>query len=52
MDPHLRLPLRQVMWGSDAELLQSTEFAQSALFAVEVALAALLAAPGVWCPMW
>jgi acyl transferase domain-containing protein/NADPH:quinone reductase-like Zn-dependent oxidoreductase/NADP-dependent 3-hydroxy acid dehydrogenase YdfG/acyl carrier protein len=42
LDPHLRLPLRQVMWGSDAALLQSTEFAQSALFAVEVALAALL----------
>ncbi|MCV7428484.1 type I polyketide synthase [Mycobacterium montefiorense] len=47
LDPHLRLPLRQVMWGSDTELLQSTEFAQSALFAVEVALAALLARCGV-----
>ena len=47
LDPHLRLPLRQVMWGSDAELLQSTEFAQSALFAVEVALAALLGHWGV-----
>ncbi len=47
LDPHLRLPLRQVMWGQDAELLQSTEFAQSALFAVEVALAALLGHWGV-----
>ena len=47
LDPHLRLPLRQVMWGSDAELLQSTEFAQPALFAVEVALAALLQHWGV-----
>ena len=47
LDPHLRLPLRQVMWGRDAELLQSTEFAQSALFAVEVALAALLGHWGV-----
>ena len=47
LDPHLRLPLRQVIWGSDAELLQSTEFAQSALFAVEVALAALLRHWGV-----
>jgi acyl transferase domain-containing protein/NADPH:quinone reductase-like Zn-dependent oxidoreductase/acyl carrier protein len=47
LDPHLRLPLREVMWGSDAALLQSTEFAQSALFAVEVALAALLATWGV-----
>ena len=35
------------MWGSDAALLQSTEFAQSALFAVEVALAALLQHWGV-----
>ncbi|MCV7101033.1 type I polyketide synthase, partial [Mycobacterium palustre] len=41
LDAHLRLPLRQVMWGSDAETLQSTEFAQPALFALEVALAAL-----------
>ena len=46
LDPHLRLPLRQVIWGSDAESLQSTEFAQPALFAVEVALAALLASLG------
>ena len=47
LDPHLRLPLREVMWGNDAELLQSTEFAQPALFAVEVALAALLQHWGV-----
>ncbi len=47
LDVHLRLPLRQVMWGSDAALLQSTEFAQSALFAVEVALAAQLRHWGV-----
>ncbi|HTQ19971.1 type I polyketide synthase, partial [Mycobacterium sp.] len=47
LDAHLRLPLRQVMWGSDAELLQSTEFAQPALFAVEVALTALLEHWGV-----
>ena len=47
LDPHLRLPLRQVIWGSDAELLESTEFAQPALFAVEVALAALLQHCGV-----
>jgi acyl transferase domain-containing protein/NADP-dependent 3-hydroxy acid dehydrogenase YdfG/acyl carrier protein len=47
LDPHLRLPLRQVMWGSDAAALQSTEFAQSALFAVEVALATLLQHWGV-----
>ncbi|HEV7579829.1 MAG TPA: beta-ketoacyl synthase N-terminal-like domain-containing protein, partial [Mycobacterium sp.] len=47
LDPQLRLPLRQVMWGTDADLLQSTEFAQPALFAVEVALAALLQHWGV-----
>ncbi|ORA77629.1 polyketide synthase, partial [Mycobacterium malmoense] len=41
LDGHTRLPLRQVMWGGDPELLESTEFAQPALFALEVALAAL-----------
>ncbi|VAZ82978.1 type I polyketide synthase [Mycobacterium persicum] len=38
LDQHLRLPLREVVWGSDAALLDTTEFAQPALFAVEVAL--------------
>ena len=47
LDPHLRLPLRQVIWGDDAALLESTEFAQPALFAVEVALTALLQDWGV-----
>ena len=47
LDGQLRLPLRQVMWGADAELLQSTEFAQPALFALEVALAALWQSWGV-----
>ncbi|MGV0638387.1 type I polyketide synthase [Mycobacterium kansasii] len=47
LDRHLRLPLRQVLWGLDEALLESTEFAQPALFAVEVALAALLADVGV-----
>src|ERR1700758_1391892 len=47
LDAHLRLPLRQVIWGSDAALLESTEFAQPALFAVEMALAALLQHFGV-----
>ena len=41
LDSHVRVPLRSVMWGSDAGLLESTEFAQPALFAVEVALAAV-----------
>lgn len=47
LDPHLRLPLRQVIWGSDATLLQSTEFAQPGLFAVELAVAALLQSWGL-----
>ncbi|WAJ42450.1 SDR family NAD(P)-dependent oxidoreductase [Mycobacterium sp. Aquia_216] len=47
LDPHLRLPLRQVIWGDDPALLQSTEFAQPALFAAEVAMAALLGHWGV-----
>ncbi|OBK18877.1 type I polyketide synthase [Mycobacterium asiaticum] len=47
LDEHLRLPLRQVIWGRDGALLESTEFAQPALFTVEVALAALLASWGV-----
>ncbi|MBW0013178.1 type I polyketide synthase [Mycobacterium sp.] len=41
LDDHVRLPLRGVMWGGDPELLRSTEFAQPALFALEIALAAL-----------
>lgn len=44
---HLRVPLPQVLWGEDAALLEDTEFAQPALFAVEVALAALLQSFGV-----
>ena len=47
LDPHLRLSVREVIWGADAALLQSTEFAQPALFAVQVALAALLRSCGV-----
>ena len=47
LDEHLRLPLRQVLWGDDAKLLDGTEFAQPALFAVEVALAALWQSWGV-----
>jgi acyl transferase domain-containing protein len=47
LDDHLRLPLRDVMWGSDAKLLDNTEFAQPALFAIEHALAELLRDWGV-----
>ena len=38
---------REVMWGEDADLLERTEFAQPALFAVEWSLAQLLMAWGI-----
>ncbi len=47
LDRHLRLPLRRVVWGDDQGLLDSTEFAQPALFAVEMALFTLLRSWGM-----
>ncbi|WP_117389400.1 acyltransferase domain-containing protein, partial [Mycobacterium marinum] len=47
LDRYLRLPLRDVLWGDDENLLESTEFAQPSLFAIEVALFALLRDWGV-----
>lgn len=47
IDGHVRLPLREVMWGADPELLQDTEFAQPALFVLGIALAALWQSFGV-----
>ncbi len=43
----LPVPLKQVIWGADAEVLDQNEFALPALFAVEVALAALWRSWGV-----
>jgi acyl transferase domain-containing protein len=47
LEGDLRLPLRDVLWGDDTGQVGNTEFAQPAIFAVEVALAALLQSWGV-----
>jgi acyl transferase domain-containing protein len=47
LDRHLDRPLLDVMWHATPDVLARTEFAQCALFAMEVALFRLLSAWGV-----
>ncbi|MBV1855137.1 acyltransferase domain-containing protein [Catellatospora sp. NEAU-YM18] len=47
LDRHLDRPLRDVLWGQDAQLLDQTGYAQAGLFAVGVGLVRLLESWGV-----
>ncbi|MFF5720925.1 SDR family NAD(P)-dependent oxidoreductase [Streptomyces buecherae] len=47
LDGHLAQPLKSVVFGDDADLLNQTVFAQAALFAIEVSLFRLVESWGV-----
>ncbi|MGW1179598.1 acyltransferase domain-containing protein, partial [Kitasatospora sp. NPDC002543] len=47
LDPHLEVPLREVVWGGDASAVEATGVAQPGLFAFEVALFRLAESWGV-----
>ncbi|NBE56354.1 acyltransferase domain-containing protein, partial [Streptomyces sp. YC537] len=47
LDAHLNRSLRDIIWGTDADLLNRTEHTQPALFALEVALYRLIESWGI-----
>jgi acyl transferase domain-containing protein/acyl carrier protein len=47
LDKHLDRPLRDVIWGEDAETLNDTGWTQPSLFAVEIALFRLVESFGI-----
>jgi acyl transferase domain-containing protein len=47
LDKHLDRPLRDVLWGDDPDLVNQTMYAQTGLFAIEVALFHLVESLGI-----
>ncbi|MEV4723791.1 type I polyketide synthase [Micromonospora humida] len=47
LDRHLPRPLREVVWGDTPEPVEQTQYAQTGLFAVEVALTELMRTFGI-----
>ena len=47
LNPHLEHPLQDVVFGDDTDLIHHTTYAQTGLFALQIALTRLLASMGV-----